>query len=198
MSRKRVVVNGERFWKLSIIKEIGQNKYKQRRILCECECWNIKEYSLYHLLWGKTKSCGCITKKHWMAKTRFYFLFKWLNQRCKNPRAPDYIHYWGRWIKCEWNDFISFRDDMFISYEEHTKIHWEKNTTIERKNNNWNYSKTNCIWATKQIQWYNKRNTIKYKWKSLSEWCRILDLKYSTARDRIKNRWKSIDKVLNF
>jgi len=196
MSKKRIIEDWERFWKLSVIKEVKQIN-NHRRILCECECWKIKEYSLYHLTGGKIKSCGCITKKHWMAKTRFYFIFKQLNQRCKNPRTPDYNNYWWKWIKCEWNDFTSFRDDMYISYLEHSEIYWEKNTTIDRRNWNENYSKDNCRWATRKIQSINRPNTIIYKWKSLSEWCRILWLKYPTIWNRIKIQWKDIEEVLN-
>lgn len=196
MSKKRIVKNWEKFWRLSIIKEVEPNNMRQRIFKCECICWNIKDIKLMHLVNWNIKSCWCISKKHWMAHTRFYHIFKWLNQRCKNPRTQDYKLYWWRWIKCEWNDFISFRDDMYGLYVKQSEIHWEENISIDRINSNWNYSKENCKWSIQSEQVYNRRNTIQYKWKSLSEWCRILDIKYITARDRIKNRGKTIEEVL--
>lgn len=198
MTRKRQLTEWEKWWRLSFIKELEQTPRRMRRVRCECACGTIKDFMLPHLLSWSIKSCWCITKKHWMCETRFYHIFHLMNQRCKNPRTKDYKYYWWRGIKCEWNDFISFMDDMLVSYNIHTNKHWEWNTTLERVDYNWNYSKTNCVWETKEKQAYNKSNTIKYKGKSLSEWCRILDIKYCTARDRIKNRWKSIEEVLWF
>ena len=49
---------GRRFGKLVVLKELGY-----RRVLCQCDCGNIKEVSKSHLLSGDIISCGCALKQ---------------------------------------------------------------------------------------------------------------------------------------
>lgn len=50
---------GQRFGKLVVIKELGYN-----RVLCRCDCGNIKEINKSHLLNGDIISCGCKMRKN--------------------------------------------------------------------------------------------------------------------------------------
>lgn len=52
-------VTGQRFGKLVVLKELGY-----RRVLCRCDCGNIKEVNKSHLLSGDIISCGCKGKKN--------------------------------------------------------------------------------------------------------------------------------------
>lgn len=55
---------GHRYNKLTVLKEILPEKRSDggtRRIIkCLCECGTIKNFRLYGLKHGKTKSCGCL------------------------------------------------------------------------------------------------------------------------------------------
>lgn len=188
----------EKYWRLTIKEYLWVNKNYQKYFLCECNCWNFKKVMWQHLKNWSIKSCWCITKKHWMSKTRFYRLWKWAKARCEDRNNPDFNYYWWKWVKFYWSDFIDFRNDMYASYLEHIWIHWEENTTIDRIDWDWDYCKENCRWATRRVQTINRPNTIIYNWKSLREWCNILWLKYQTTWNRIQVQWKDIKDVLWF
>ena len=49
---------GQKFNHLTVIKELGSSK-----ILCRCDCGNIKEYVKNPVVKGNIKSCGCITRE---------------------------------------------------------------------------------------------------------------------------------------
>ncbi|WP_304068190.1 AP2 domain-containing protein [Megamonas hypermegale] len=51
---KAIDLTGQKFNNLTVIQELGDG-----RILCRCDCGNIKEYDKYKVKTGHTKSCGC-------------------------------------------------------------------------------------------------------------------------------------------
>lgn len=71
-------------------------------------------------------------------------------QRCENRNVINYKDYGGRGIKvCErWHDFRNFFADMG---------HRPEGLTLERLDNDGNYEKSNCVWATRKEQAINKR-----------------------------------------
>jgi len=70
MSRIRtVIIKGDVYHRLTVIKEVNQGDYTERRVLAKCECGNIKEYSIVKLRAGRTQSCGCF-KKEQLNKSR--------------------------------------------------------------------------------------------------------------------------------
>ncbi len=73
--------------------------------------------------------------------------------RCSNKKEH---RYGGRGIKIEWVSFEEFKRDMLTSYLAHLKKHGTENTTLDRKNNDGNYSKKNCRWATRKQQANNQ------------------------------------------
>ena len=162
---------------LIIIEEIKSKIDNQWRIIrkfrCKCKCWNIIETYLKNIRNWHIKSCWCIWKqnrsismkknmtKHWMKWTKIYWVFDSIKSRCNNKNNINYKNYGARWIKCDWNSFEEFYEDM--------KEWYKSNLQIDRIDNNWNYNKQNCRWITAKENNRNRRNTIKYKWISLWE-----------------------------
>lgn len=108
--------------------------------------------------------------------------WRMLRYRCNTPTAQGYQHYGGRGIKvcANWDHFINFFDDMGVCPDGYS---------IERKDVHGNYTKENCIWATKEQQDNNKQNTLRItyagKTQSLAQWCRELGYNYQTMRHRL-------------
>jgi len=85
----------------------------------------------------------------------------------------NYKNYGGRGINVckKWENFIIFKNDMLINYLKHTKFFGESDTQIDRKNNNGNYCKNNCRWATRKEQHQNtrrKKPALAKIWSSLA------------------------------
>jgi hypothetical protein len=193
LATKLNIIPWDRFWELVIVKELPRHRipswYTKRVFNCECSCWAIRKVFLADLTSGNTKSCWCLkikrikeaNTKHWISNTPINNVYRGLKQRCENQKREDYRNYWGRWIKCEWKTFEDFYKDMASSYKG-----W---LTIERINNDWNYCKENCKWATIKDQANNKRNNrfIEYKWeiKTLAQWSEYLWINRTTISERI-------------
>lgn len=201
---KRLDLVGQRFGRLEVLnfsKMIKGRSY----FICKCDCGEIVEVQGKLIKSGNTKSCGCFKKDqqkilpvtHGMAGTRFYKIYKKIKERCDNSNFELYHRYGGRGIKCLWNKFEDFRDDMHSSYLEHVKGFGEKQTTIDRINNDGNYYKENCRWATYREQGENRSDNrmILYKGKmlSLSKIARINNLEPGFVRERLE-KWGDINK----
>lgn len=117
-----------------------------------------------------------------------------MRNRCTNLNTPNSKVYGDRGIKCEWKSYKDFREDMYDSYIEHIKIFGRKNTTIDRINNNSNYCKQNCRWATIKEQNRNKRNVIIFNNETTPEASKRLGGSITLVMDRIKDGW-SIEKA---
>ena len=62
MSIKSIV--GEKYGKLTVIEEIGKNKYGKTICKCKCDCGNITVVLSNSLRSGHTFSCGCLISKY--------------------------------------------------------------------------------------------------------------------------------------
>ena len=126
-----------------------------------------------------------------------------LKSRCYNPKDTNYHHYGGRGIKvCKrWMKFENFRDDMYESFLKHVNEFGEKNTQLERINNNGNYNKKNCRWATYEEQANNRRTNflINYNGETmtLTQWAKRKNIRWNTLQARLGKLHWSIEKSLN-
>lgn len=190
-----------------------------RRILmekCKCFCWVERYVQRTHLLnWSSThcwcirdemskERAGMINMRHWMEGSIPYRKFMSAKARCDYPKNTSYYRYGWRGIKFLRESFEDFWRDMKDSYYEHVKQYGDKNTTLDRIDNNWDYCKENCRWATWDEQHNNMSNNhhIVYKWKyypSISLLAKDMWKKESLIRDRIRNWWtieESVDTPL--
>lgn len=85
-----------------------------------------------------------------MSKTRIYFLWHAMLDRCSNPNNHNYHHYGGRgiYVDKQWLTFLNFYNDMGDKPPERS---------LERINNDGPYCKENCKWATRSEQRRNSR-----------------------------------------
>lgn len=185
----------EIYWNLLIISEsdfkITWKNRKERMVKClNKRTWKISIYWVSWLLkWDITWVAHWT---HYMYNTDIYKKYGRLKERCNNPKHISYKNYWWRWIKCEWNTFEEFFKDMWKGYI--------KGLSVDRIDNNWNYCKDNCRWATKKTQSNNTRRNIFFEIngikKTLKEWCDEKWLKYHTVFARIKYYWKTFEEAL--
>lgn len=89
---------------------------------------------------------------------------------------------------------------MYESFLKHVEEHGIRYTTIERKNNDGNYSKKNCVWATRAAQNRNRRNcrmiTFNGQTKIIKDWAAELKMDYRTIAARLDILGWSLEKAL--
>ena len=166
--------------------------------LCKCKCGNICVVSTENLRKGHTESCGCLAKETLKNNSqkqikpfRNHPLYKrWLHikTRC-NPNYNKAKYYYGKGISMceEWNNcFDSF-------YKWAINNGYKDGLTIDRIDNNKGYSPDNCRWVDYKIQENNRTNNKRIEYQgnthTIAEWSRILGIKDSKLRSRIRYGW---------
>lgn len=139
--------------------------------------------------------------KHGFYGTRFYRIWQSMKTRCENPNHEAFHRYGGRGIRFDpkWKSFDSFKEDMYETYLAHVKEFGEKDTSINRTDNNKNYSKENCEWATKKEQSLNTKTSryISFNGETLNItlWAKRIGMNKQTLCERFKKGW-SVEKAL--
>lgn len=116
-----------------------------------------------------------------------------MKSRCLNKNKKSYSDYGGRGIKvCDrWMKFENFLEDMGER---------PAGMSLDRIDNNGNYCKENCRWATNHQQANNKRSnrlvTFHGVTKSASEWADDLGINRATLYDRLyRGKFVSVDRA---
>lgn len=150
---------GSRLGNITVLEKLSErDSNKRTQWKCLCLCGNIF-FTVTYRLTAKTKrmsSCGCC---QWHIKHKdAYISWMSLKQRCQDPNQKDYPEYGGRGITFEnrWHRFENFFIDMGDPPLD--PVTGER-LSIERKDNNGNYCKDNCKWATRSEQQLNKRTS---------------------------------------
>lgn len=199
--RKKLDLTGEKFGKLTAVRELPQRK--DGKVVWEtvCDCGRTIQTIGRDLKRGHTKSCGCLpsailTKRntsHGARKTRTYSIWTNMIQRCTNPGMSNFKYYGGRGISVpdEWKNFSDFLASMG---------HAPENMTLERINNAIGYSAENCKWANRTEQANNTRrnDNIEFngKTQSLSAWAKEVGLTQPALWKRLYQRGWELARAL--
>ncbi len=163
--------------------------------ICLCDCGKEKRINGSNLRLGKTLSCGCLQKErssagtqtHGLSKSAEYNVWCKMRLRCGDPAERNYPRYGGRGIRvCDrWKNFEAFIADMG---PRPSPSH-----SIERKDNNSDYSPSNCIWALPKQQQNNKSTNVVIELDghrlTVTQWAERIGIKDKTLYARLASGW---------
>lgn len=161
--------------------------------ICRCICGNTCTISATSLRSGRTRSCGCLSRKHGLSSNPAYKSYSAMISRCYKKTNNRYKNYGGRGITvCDrWKEsFSNFLEDIGER---------PYGTSLGRINNDDNYYKENCRWESYIEQANNKSNsaflTAFGKTMTINKWAKECGIKRACLSWRLKSGW-SLEEAL--
>lgn len=195
---KLIDLTGQRFGRLTVIKYIGKSKWQ-----CKCDCGNIVNVCRGNLRSHGTQSCGCLQKertssannKHGFGNSKIYKIACSIIQRCTNPNNSAYPNYGGRGVRI----YPYWRDNPGAFAKWLLDNGWYDGCDIDKDikgNPEMPGYFPNTISFVSRVENMNHRRATRYieykgEQRSLTEWCKVLNLPYSTISNRYYHRrWR--------
>jgi hypothetical protein len=125
-----------------------------------------------------------------------YHAWQKMKERCLNPEHRAYKNYGRRGIKVDprW-----LGPDGFKNFITDVGYRPGPGWSLDREDNDGDYTRGNCRWATRSMQMTNTRRTRMItalgKTMALADWVRETGLNYKTITSRI-DRWGMVDRVM--
>lgn len=137
-------------------------------------------------------SKGCASTTHGGFKDKMPEYASWaaMKNRCDHPGSTHYSRYGGRGITYNksWGNFEQFLIDMGKMPEE--------NMELDRIDNDGNYCKENCRWATRKEQTRNRGGaratrlyTFNGKTMCIADWAKEIGITPQSLQKRLNNGW---------
>lgn len=199
--------SGNRYGKLVVqgLSHFDPKEANRAYFKCVCDCGNerivmgksLRSNIIYACLECSAKRRADNHSSHGdcrKGKTKEYFIWRGIKERCLNPRNKHYFRYGGRGITmCEkWKN--SYADFLLDMGRKPSDKH-----SIERNDNEKGYSPENCKWATQKEQTRNTRQNKILTFNGVSlcvaEWAEKLNVKSATLHMRVHRGW-SVDRIL--
>lgn len=161
---------------------------------CACGVVFERPRGIRNSQWERQKSCsipcsGIARRTHGLTGRPEFDVWRAMIARCHSPSDPHYPRWGGRGITvCDrWRESpAAFLEDMGPRPSP--------NHEIDRyPDNNGNYEKSNCRWATRKENGRNTRKNkmVTYQGETLTlvEWCERLGLPYHKIGSRLRGGW---------
>lgn len=132
----------------------------------------------------------CRSTTHNMSTSPEYKSWAGMKRRCDNPNQTAYERYGGRGITYEksWKYFENFIKDMGKMPKA--------NMELDRINNDGNYCKENCRWATRKEQTRNRGGaratrlyTFNGKTLCIADWAKEIGISPASLQKRLNKGW---------
>jgi hypothetical protein len=177
---------GKKFGKWVAVSAYPRRRHAHVYWHCRCECGTERAVDGQNLLNGRSRSCGCAesrVRSHGKSESAEYKIWASMIQRCTKPVK----NYGARGIKVcvRWRKFENFYADMG---PRPSPKH-----SIDRIDNDGNYEPSNCRWATRSEQAFNRRArsaiTFAGRTQSMAQWAREVGIPRVTLFQRLQKGW---------
>lgn len=194
---------GETLSNWTVVRHSGfDEKRKLHLYIARCKCGNIEEKNRDFLKKQRSTYCRkCRNNKEAkysknLSRNALYNTWSNMRGRCLNKNSQAFKYYGGRGIKItkKWDKFENFLKDMGPR---------PKGTSLNRINNDGNYCKSNCNWATSTEQSNNTRRARLYEYNgetlNISDWAIKLSIGWQTLASFLnRSKDRTIEKAIRY